>query len=92
MVSSYGLISKVISTKFHTAEWRNPMASAGVSSFFQDAETAVSHSPPLGLCHGNQKNCIGWLEADPSCYVTCVSLHLAMLACGSPLAASTAQD
>jgi hypothetical protein len=54
-VSSYRLISKVISAKFHRAEWLNLTADAGVLYFFHDAETAVSHSPLLGLCHDNRK-------------------------------------
>jgi hypothetical protein len=53
------------------------------------AETAVGQSPLLSLSQ-QPKNCIGGPEADPSCSVTCISLRLAMLACGSSLAASTA--
>jgi hypothetical protein len=53
------------------------MAIAEVSYFFHDAETAASHSPLCGLLSRQPKNCIGWPEADPSCFVTCMSLHLA---------------
>jgi hypothetical protein len=91
-VSSYGLISKVFSTKFHTVECATSRPTRRVSYFFCDAETVVSHSPLLSLCHDNLKICIGQLEVDPSCSVTCMSLRLAMLACGSSLATSTAQD
>jgi hypothetical protein len=42
VVSSDRLISKVISVMFHTAEWRNLTADAGVSYFFRNTETAVS--------------------------------------------------
>jgi hypothetical protein len=90
-VSSYRLISKVISATFHTAEWHNLTADAGVSYFFGDAETAVSQPPLLGLSQ-QPKNCVGWPEGDPGCSVTCISLHLAMLACGSSLARSAARD
>jgi hypothetical protein len=38
------------------------------------------------------KNCIGQPEADGSCSMTCISLRLAMLVCGSSLAASTTWD
>jgi hypothetical protein len=53
------------------------MAIVGLSYFFHDAETAVSHSPLLGLLSQQPKNCIGLPEADPSCFVTCMSLRLA---------------
>jgi hypothetical protein len=49
MVSSYRLISKVISAMFHGAERLNLTANVGVSYFFHDAETTVSESPLLGL-------------------------------------------
>jgi hypothetical protein len=90
-VSSYRLILKVISATFHAAEWRNLAADVGVSYFFRDAEAAVRQFPPLGLSQ-QPKNCIRWPETDPSYSVTCISLRLAMLACGSSLAASTARD
>jgi hypothetical protein len=47
-----------------------------LSHFFNDAETAVSHSPLLGLL-SQPKNGIGWLEADLSCFMTCMNLRLA---------------
>jgi hypothetical protein len=68
---------KVTSAAFHTAEWRNLTAIAGVLYFFHDAQTEVCHSPLLGLLSRQPKNCIGWLDADPSCFVTCMSLRLA---------------
>jgi hypothetical protein len=50
--------------------------------FFRDAETALSQSPQLGHCH-DDKDFITGPEAYPSCFVTYMSLLLAMLACGS---------
>jgi hypothetical protein len=44
---------------------------------FHNAELAVSHSPLLGLLSRQLKNCIGWPEAKPSCFMTCMSLRLA---------------
>jgi hypothetical protein len=52
-VSSYRLISKIISATFHTTEWRNLTAHVGVSYFFHDVETAVS--PHYSVSHNNQK-------------------------------------
>jgi hypothetical protein len=43
VVSSYRLISKVISATFHTAEWCDLTTDAVVLYFFHDAETAVGH-------------------------------------------------
>jgi hypothetical protein len=73
VVSSYRLISKVISPTFHTVEWHNLMAD-GVSYFFRDAQGVVI--PLLGLSR-QPKTCIGQPEADPSSSVTCISLRLA---------------
>jgi hypothetical protein len=47
---------------------------------FNDAETAVSHSALLGLLSQQPKHWIRWPEADPSCFVTCMSLRLATFA------------
>jgi hypothetical protein len=68
---------KVTYAMFHTAEWCNLTAVAEVSYFFHDAETAVGHSPLLGFLSQQPKNCIGWPEADPSCFMACMSLRLA---------------
>jgi hypothetical protein len=38
---------------FHTVEWRNPMADAGVLHFFRDAQTVVS--PHYSVSHNNWK-------------------------------------
>jgi hypothetical protein len=62
---------------FPTAEQCNLMATMEVLYFFNDAETAASHSPLGGLLSRQPKNCIGWPEADPSRFVTCMSLCLA---------------
>jgi hypothetical protein len=59
MVSSYRLISKVISAVFHTVEWRNLTADAGVSYFFCNAQTVVS--PHYSVSHDNRKIVLdGW--------------------------------
>jgi hypothetical protein len=50
----------------------------GVLYFSRDAETAISQSPLPGLCHDNQKILSGGRKP-----MTYMSLHLAMLACGS---------
>jgi hypothetical protein len=54
-ISSYRLISKVISAKFHTTEWHTFTADVEVLYFLHSAESAISHSPLLGLCHDNRK-------------------------------------
>jgi hypothetical protein len=53
VVSSYMLISRVISTTFSATEWHNLMADMGVSYFFCDAETAVS--PHYSVSRDNWK-------------------------------------
>jgi hypothetical protein len=51
-VSSWRLISKVIFPMFHTVEWHNLTADAGVSYFFRDAQTVVS--PPYSVCYNRK--------------------------------------
>jgi hypothetical protein len=53
VVSSQRLISKVISPMFHTVEWCNLTADAGVSYFFRDAQTVVT--PHYLVSHDNWK-------------------------------------
>ena len=58
---------------------------AGVLYFSRDAETTISPSqlPGLSLFHHNDRKIVLGAEAYPSCSVTCMSLNLATLACGS---------
>jgi hypothetical protein len=56
-VSSWRLISKVISPTFHTVEWCNLTADRGVSYFFCDAQTVVSRH--YSVAYDNQKIVLG---------------------------------
>jgi hypothetical protein len=81
MVSSYRLISNVISTSFTQ---QNDAASWYGGVVFLPWCRDCSRSVPTTRSLSRQrKDCIRGLEAYPSCSVTYMSLHLAVPACGS---------
>jgi hypothetical protein len=91
-VSSYRLISKVISESF-TQQNNATSWCRGVVFLLRcrDCNQSVPTTWSLSLFHHNNQKIVlgGGQEAYPGRCMTCMSLHLATLACGSWLATST---
>jgi hypothetical protein len=72
---------------YHVSHSRmtQPHGHCGGVVFLPRCRDCSESLPLLGLLSQQRKNCIGWLEANPSCFVTCMSLHLATFCCFNSL-------
>jgi hypothetical protein len=84
------LISKVIPASF--TQQKDATSWRGDFVFLPWCRDCIQSVPTTRSLIRRLKDCIEGPEAYPSCSITCMSLLLAMLACGSRLAASTGQD